>query len=136
MAITQNTATKKPISIAIQSNVAKKLRITITPSYRLPRTFGNNQGQSVVLLVGQIALERIMTKLAQIGLATALLVGGATFAMAQNGPPTPPGYPGAAQNPNLYGHRYHLTMATITTVITMPITPTTIIVTTIGTISA
>jgi len=48
-----------------------------------------------------------MTKLAQIGLATALLVGGATFAMAQNGPPTPPGYPGAAQNPNLYGHRYH-----------------------------
>ena len=107
MAITQNTATKKPISIAIQSNVAKKLRITITPSYRLLRTFGNNQGQSVVLLVGQIALERIMTKLAQIGLATALLVGGATFAMAQNGPPTPPGYPGAAQNPNLYGHRYH-----------------------------
>ena len=107
MAITQNTATKKPISIAIQSNVAKKRRITITPSYRLLRTFGNNQGQSVVLLVGQIALERIMTKLAQIGLATALLVGGATFAMAQNGPPTPPGYPGAAQNPNLYGHRYH-----------------------------
>ena len=33
MAITQNTATKKPMSIAIQSNVAKKLRITITPSY-------------------------------------------------------------------------------------------------------
>ena len=30
MAITQNTATKKPMSIAIQSNVAKKLRITIT----------------------------------------------------------------------------------------------------------
>jgi hypothetical protein len=70
-------------------------------------TFGNNQGQSVVLSVGQIGLERIMTRLAQIGLAAALLVGGATFAMAQNGPPTPPGYPGAAQNPNLYGHRYY-----------------------------
>ena len=35
MAITQNTATKKPMSIAIQSNVAKKLRITITASYSL-----------------------------------------------------------------------------------------------------
>jgi hypothetical protein len=70
-------------------------------------TFGNNQGQSVVLSVGQIGLERIMTRLAQIGLAAALLVGGATFAIAQNGPPTPPGYPGAAQNPNLYGHRHY-----------------------------
>ena len=57
--------------------------------------------------MGQIGWERIMTRLAQIGLAAALLLGGVTFAMAQNGPPTPPGYPGAAQNPNLYGHRYH-----------------------------
>ena len=48
-----------------------------------------------------------MTRSARIGLATALLLGGVTFAMAQNGPPTPPGYPGAAQNPNLYGHRYY-----------------------------
>jgi hypothetical protein len=31
--ITQNTATRKPSSIAIQSIVAKKLRITITASY-------------------------------------------------------------------------------------------------------
>jgi len=37
MNIPQNTATKKPISIATQSIVAKKLRITITPSYGLAR---------------------------------------------------------------------------------------------------
>ena len=33
VAITQNTATMKPTSIATQSTLAKKLRITITPSY-------------------------------------------------------------------------------------------------------
>jgi hypothetical protein len=43
-----------------------------------------------------------MTRSAQIGLAAALLLGGATFAMAQNGPPTG-GYPAARWNPNLYG---------------------------------
>jgi hypothetical protein len=54
-----------------------------------------------------------MTRLARIGLAAALLVGGATTAMAQNGPPTG-GYPAARWNPNLYGYpgyygypRYH-----------------------------
>ena len=116
MAISQNTATKKPISIAIQSNVAKKLRITITPSYNYSEEHclrGNRRCQSIVLLVGQIGLERIMTRVAQIGLAAALLVGGATFAMAQNGPPTGLGYPPATKNPNLYGyygyhhHRYY-----------------------------
>lgn len=54
-----------------------------------------------------------MTRTARIGLAAALLVGGATTAMAQNGPPTG-GYPPARWNPNLYGYpgyygypRYH-----------------------------
>jgi hypothetical protein len=62
--------------------------------------------------VGQIGLEKIMTKSARIGLAAALLVGGATIAMAQNGPLTG-GYPPATKNPNLYGyyggyhHRYY-----------------------------
>jgi hypothetical protein len=62
--------------------------------------------------VGQIGVEKIMTKSARIGLAAALLVGGATIAMAQNGPPTG-GYPPATKNPNLYGyyggyhHRHH-----------------------------
>jgi hypothetical protein len=67
------------------------------------QTFGNNQCQSVVLSVGQIGLEKIMTRLARIGLAAALLLGGAAFAMAQNGPPTG-GYPPATKNPNLYGY--------------------------------
>ncbi len=44
-----------------------------------------------------------MTRLARIGLAAALLLGGATFAMAQNGPATG-GYPPARWNPNLYGY--------------------------------
>jgi hypothetical protein len=48
-------------------------------------------------------LEKIMTRSARIGLAAALLLGGATMAMAQNGPPTG-GYPPARWNPNLYGH--------------------------------
>jgi hypothetical protein len=58
-------------------------------------------------------MEKIMTRSAQIGLAAALLLGGATFAMAQNGPATG-GYPPARWNPNLsrypgyYGyHRYY-----------------------------
>jgi hypothetical protein len=55
---------------------------------------------------GANGLEKIMTRLARIGLAAALLLGGATFAMAQNGPPTG-GYPPARWNPNLYGYGYH-----------------------------
>jgi hypothetical protein len=48
-----------------------------------------------------------MTRSARIDLAAALLLGGATFAMAQNGPPTG-GYPPAGWNPNLYGYYgYH-----------------------------
>ncbi len=46
-----------------------------------------------------------MTRSARIGLAAALLVGGATFAMAQNGPATG-GYPPARWNPNL-SYRYY-----------------------------
>jgi hypothetical protein len=42
-----------------------------------------------------------MTRSARIGLAAALLLGGATFAMAQNGP-GPGGYPPARRNPNPY----------------------------------
>jgi hypothetical protein len=73
----------------------------------LLQTFGNNQCQRVVLSVRQIGLEKIMTRSARIGLAAALLVGGATMAMAQNGPPTG-GYPPARWNPNFYGHYgYH-----------------------------
>ncbi len=45
-----------------------------------------------------------MTRSARIALA-ALLVGGTTMAMAQNGPATG-GYPAARWNPNLYGYRY------------------------------
>jgi hypothetical protein len=49
-------------------------------------------------------MEKIMTNSARIGLAAALLLGGATFAMAQNGPATG-GYPPAPWNPNLsYGY--------------------------------
>ena len=44
-----------------------------------------------------------MTGSARIGLAATLLLTGASFAMAQNGPATG-GYPPAAQNPNFYGH--------------------------------
>jgi hypothetical protein len=72
----------------------------------LLQTFGNNQCQRVVLSPGQIGLEKIMTRSARIGLAAALLVGGATMAMAQNGPPTG-GYPPARWNPNFYGHHGH-----------------------------
>ena len=65
-------------------------------------TFGNYRCQWVVLSAGQVGLEKIMTRSARIGLAAALLAGGATMAMAQNGPPTG-GYPPARWNPNLYG---------------------------------
>ena len=53
--------------------------------------------------MGEIGLEKIMTSLARIGLAAALLLGGATVAVAQNGPATG-GYPPARWNPNFYGH--------------------------------
>jgi len=45
-----------------------------------------------------------MRWMAQFALATALLMGGATLAMAQNGPATG-GYPPAGENPNFYGSR-------------------------------
>lgn len=51
----------------------------------------------------QIGLENIMTRSARIGLAAALLLGGVTFAFAQNGPATE-GYPPGRKNPNLYGY--------------------------------
>ena len=52
-------------------------------------------------------MEKIMQRTARIGLAAALLLGGATIAMAQNGPPTG-GYPPARWNPNFYSHYgYH-----------------------------
>ena len=78
----------------------------------LLQTFGNNQCQWVVLSAGQIGMEKLMQRTARIGLAAALLLGGATIAMAQNGPLTG-GYPPATKNPNLYGyyggyhHRYY-----------------------------
>jgi hypothetical protein len=48
-------------------------------------------------------LEKIMTGLARIGLAAALLMGGVTFAMGQNGPATR-AYPPGAKNPNPYDY--------------------------------
>jgi hypothetical protein len=48
-----------------------------------------------------------MKKSARIGLAAALLLGGATFALAQIGPPTG-GYPPARLHPNLYYGYYQL----------------------------
>ena len=57
--------------------------------------------------VGELAWRKSLTRIALIGVAAALLLGGATIAMAQNGPPTG-GYPPARWNPNLYGHYgYH-----------------------------
>jgi hypothetical protein len=50
-----------------------------------------------------IGMEKIMTRTARISLAAALLLGGATMAMAQNGPATG-GYPPARWNPNLSGY--------------------------------
>src|SRR5207247_5986949 len=57
-----------------------------------------------VLSVGQTGLEEIMTRSARIGLAAALLLSGASFAIAQDGPATG-GYPPGTKNPNLY--RYY-----------------------------
>jgi hypothetical protein len=73
-----------------------------------PSDSGNGNYRAEVLSRGrQIVLEKIMTRSARIGLAAALLLSGATFAMAQNGPPTG-GYPPARWNPNLYGyHGYY-----------------------------
>jgi hypothetical protein len=52
-------------------------------------------------------MESGMERIARIGLAATLLLGGATFAMAQNGPATG-GYPPGTKNPNLYGyHGYY-----------------------------
>jgi hypothetical protein len=45
----------------------------------------------------------IMKTSSPIGLAAALLVGGATMVIAQNGPPTG-GYPPARWNGNFYGY--------------------------------
>lgn len=47
-----------------------------------------------------------MTKSARIDLAAALLLGGATFAIAQNGPVTG-GYPPTRWNPRLYYGYYN-----------------------------
>ena len=46
-------------------------------------------------------MERSMRRTARIGFATALLMGGATLAVAQNGPPTG-AYQPVRWNPNLY----------------------------------
>jgi hypothetical protein len=51
----------------------------------------------------QIGLEEIMTRSVPIGLAVALLLGGVTFATAQNGPATG-AYPPGMKTPNLYGY--------------------------------
>src|SRR5215468_3435200 len=56
---------------------------------------------------GGVGLEKIMTRSAPIGLAAALLVGGMTIAMAQNGPATG-GYP-----PARWTHIFMPTTATI-----------------------
>jgi hypothetical protein len=56
---------------------------------------GNCRWRSDVRLEGQgIGMEQIMRRSARIGLAAAILLAGATFAIAQNGPPTG-GYPPA-----------------------------------------
>jgi hypothetical protein len=55
-------------------------------------------------LLGENGLEKIMKKSARIGLAAVLLLGGGTFAIAQNGPATG-AYPPGAKNSNPYGYR-------------------------------
>jgi hypothetical protein len=58
-------------------------------------------------MVRGIGMEKIMTRLARIGLAAVLFLSGAAIAVAQNGPPTG-GYPPARWNPNLSGyHGYY-----------------------------
>ena len=72
----------------------------------------NNWRLSGVLPVARgSGMEEIMTRSVRIGLAAALSLGGATFALAQNGRATG-GYPPARWNPNLYGpygypHRHY-----------------------------
>jgi hypothetical protein len=76
-------------------------------SSRYCKPLGTTNASGLFFHQGKIGLEKIMTRSARIGLTTALLVGGATIAMAQNGPPTG-GYPPARWNPNFYGHYgYH-----------------------------
>jgi hypothetical protein len=53
---------------------------------------------------GENGLEKIMTRSARIGLVAVLLLGGGTFAIAQNGPATG-AYPPDAKNSNPYGYR-------------------------------
>jgi hypothetical protein len=53
--------------------------------------------------LGENRLEKIMTRSARIGLATVLLLGGGTFAIAQNGP-VMGAYPRDAKNSNPYGY--------------------------------
>jgi hypothetical protein len=65
--------------------------------WELPVLVGCSSGGS------GLGTEEMMTRSARIGLAAALLLGGATVAMAQSGPATG-GYPPAAKNPNLYGY--------------------------------
>lgn len=60
----------------------------------------------VPLMAGGGIMERSMKRTAQIALATALLVGGATLATAQNGPPTQEYLP-ARWNSNLYDNYYN-----------------------------
>ena len=61
----------------------------------------------VVLSVAQVGSEKdYMTRSARIGLATAWLLGGVTFAMAQYGPATGE-YPPGTRNPNRYGYYDH-----------------------------
>jgi hypothetical protein len=68
------------------------------------RDSGNDRYLSDVLpVVRGIGMEKIMTRSARIGLAAALLLGGVTFALAQNGPATG-AYPPGTKNPNLYGY--------------------------------
>jgi len=61
-------------------------------------------GCSFVRVIG---LEKIMTRSTRIGLAAVLLLGGGTFAIAQNGPATG-AYPPGAKNPHgYYGSSYY-----------------------------
>jgi hypothetical protein len=84
---------------------------TLTQQHGLANKWGIcrycGSGNSLCLSGGLgIGMEKIMTRTARTVLAAALLLGGATIAMAQNGPPTG-GYPPARWNPNLYGYGYH-----------------------------
>jgi hypothetical protein len=52
-------------------------------------------------------MEKIMTRTARIGFAAVLLLGGATIAMAQNGPPTGGYGYGYHHRHHGYHHRHH-----------------------------